>query len=290
MKKQLLSLSLLAMSCVSIGQTWAPLGATWSYGVGNAWSPLIEACEWVSTGDTVIEGHNCRVISRMCDEVASDITDQLITYEDSSIIYWYCMNQFTVLYDFNKVAGESWTIQFDTCSLVVTVDSTSMETINNVPLKAMYIYDENSSFNGKVLEHIGHTMMPNPAILFHCYQIFSDANFYLGLRCYEDSIIGFHSFGIARSCDFTNIGIREEEDPFGLSVYPNPASDDVTVQTELSQKYLYRICNSFGQEIRSGILNGSNTSLDIQDLPNGVYLLGIMAEGKQVRRRFVVQR
>ena len=175
MKQLLFSiLFVFGITAITFSQSWAPIGATWTYQVENAVNSGIGFREWTSVSDTLIDGHDCKIILRSGDPVNSDLSDSLITYEENGVVYWYLYNQFTTLYDFNKLAGESWTVMRDTCGIIITVDSTSFETINGIELKTLYVSSEDYAFSGKIIENIGNTTMPSPYFLYHCDGIFKD--------------------------------------------------------------------------------------------------------------------
>jgi hypothetical protein len=288
MKQLTFILTLLLFTTIVSGQTWAPTGAKWTFGVGFAFSPSVEFREWTSTGDTLVSGHICKLIKRNGSSVISDNSNQLITYEDSNRIYWYNINQFTILYDFNKNTGETWTIMNDTCEVIITVDSTSIETINGFPLKAQYISSSAGAFNGKVLEHIGHVGQPNPDFNFHCYNIQPDVNYYTGLRCYVDSIFGYHSFGIAPSCNYTTTGIDNLENPFGLHIFPNPSTNQIYIETNINNEYEFKIYSSLGQLVKKGIVKTNKTTIFIDEFNKGIYNLELNDNNKIITKRFIV--
>ncbi len=290
MKQLLLILNFLSLTPFVSGQTWAPTGAKWTFGVGYPFGPKIEYIEWISIGDTLVDGHTCKLIQRNGEYVSGDISDKFITYEDSNKVYWYNINQFTVLYDFNKNAGDTWTIMYDTCGLLITVDSTSIDTINGVPLKALYISSYQGLFNGKILEHIGHLERPNPPILYNCGGGFEDYRYYTGLRCYEDSAFGFHSFGITPSCNYTVTGIDEIKNPFGLLIFPNPATDQLNIQTNNKQKFDFKIYNSLGQLVNTGIIESNSTTIQINNLTNEIYSIELSADSKTEWKCFIVEK
>lgn len=288
MKQLLFILSLLLFTTLASGQTWAPTGAKWTFGVGFAFNSSVEFREWTSTGDTLVNGHVCKVIKRYGSSVISDNSNQLITYEDSNKIYWYNKNQFTILYDFNKNAGETWTIMNDTCEVLITVDSTSIETINGFPLKVQYISSSAGAFHGKVLEHIGHVAQPNPDFNFHCYGIQPDLNYYTGLRCYVDSIFGYHNFGIAPSCNYTSTGIDNLENPLELNIFPNPSTLQLNIETNTNSEYQFKIYSSLGQLVKTGMLKTNKTTISIDELKKGIYNLELNDTSKTITKRFMV--
>src|SRR5687768_12556743 len=113
MKKLLLLIFAIFTFIHTNAQTWAPIGAEWTYGITNHAGPEKYYENWVVRGDTVIEGKSCRLIRVEGRNLPQHM--KFITYEDSNIVYWYNFNDtFTVLYDFNKNKGESWQIWNDT--------------------------------------------------------------------------------------------------------------------------------------------------------------------------------
>lgn len=288
MKRVLLLLTLLSLTTFVSGQTWAPTGAKWTFGVGYAFGPQVEYREWISTGDTLVDGHVCKLIKRNGGYVSGDITNELITYEESNKVYWYNINQFTVLYDFNKNSGDTWTIMTDTCGLLITVDSTSIDTINGFPLKALYVSSDDWAFNGKILEHIGHIGQPNPNIIYHCTGAIEDYNYYIGLRCYEDNEFGFFSLGIAPSCDYIISGIDELKNPFGLLIFPNPATNQLIIKTNLKREFHFNIYNSLGQIVKNGIGQSGTMTIYLGNLREGHYSIELNADNITQRQCFIV--
>jgi hypothetical protein len=289
MKRILQILALLSLTVIVNGQTWAPTGAKWTYGVSYAFSPHIDYREWISTGDTIVGGHTCKLIKNMGSDVNMANLDKLITYEEGNIVYWYNINQFTVLYDFNKNAGDTWTIFNDTCSALVTVDSTGFDTINGYPLKALYLSSDDGVFSGKALEHIGNLDGPAPYFLFHCTGIIVDGSFYTGLRCYEDSVFGFYNFEIAPSCDYVYTGMDEPATKSGVQLFPNPATDRLNIRTTLYGKITFIIYNMTGDVVLTGI-SENLAPISTARLATGLYTLELKAGGQTLRQSFEVKR
>ncbi len=74
----------------------------------------------------------------------------------------------------------------------------------------------------------------------------------------------------------------------GLSVYPNPVNDQLTIQTEneLSNATAV-IIDLFGRVVLQDKLNTQQTNLNTSNLNSGVYFLQINAAGKRVMKKFV---
>ena len=118
----------------------------------------------------------------------------------------------------------------------------------------------------------------------------SDYNFYTRLRCYEDAAFGFHSFNIASSCDYTNIGVEEQNGLFAMEIFPNPASDQLYIRTKFTQNNSYTIYSADGRKKTSGKLTGSLQTIDITEFPAGLYCVELSASKQFERQFFVVQK
>ena len=67
------------------------------------------------------------------------------------------------------------------------------------------------------------------------------------------------------------------------SVYPNPTSTTLTVKFAKAHFESYSIINLDGKEVLFGVLNGVNTTIDVQTLKAGVYNLKFKGESSVVR-------
>lgn len=260
----------------SVAQSWAPLGAKWTYEVGHMFSPRLNYREWQVMGDTIINGQTCRVIQRFGSNVDDDLSDLMITYEDSNRVYWWVGNQFSLLYDFNKQVGQGWVLRVNNCNINVQVLTTGFDTINGRILKYMTL-SPISAFIGKVVQGIGGLYRPAPFHYISC-QIMTPCNTsYRGLRCYEDSIIGYHNFQIAPSCQYVVSVDVKEHNPLGVSVFPNPTRGDLQVNIEKSDFVEYQITNSNGVLIQRGELNMPNNQINLGNCVPGVYFLSLQS-------------
>jgi hypothetical protein len=75
-------------------------------------------------------------------------------------------------------------------------------------------------------------------------------------------------------------------------VYPNPANDLVAVSCESNKPYDVQLLNLMGQSLQSGRITNNICTLDVKELPSGVYVIRIAAQdGSQVlNRKLVIQR
>lgn len=136
--------------------SFAPQGAEWYFHVwsqGPITEPPFSYIRKTVSGVEEVQGHTCSVI---------DLYDYV--YEEDNIVYWYNQDNdaFTVLYDFNAEAGESWYCDIAECSFLVTVQSVDSVTWNNRTYRTQYVAGcyadnlDNVVFEGRIIDGIGY--------------------------------------------------------------------------------------------------------------------------------------
>lgn len=75
----------------------------------------------------------------------------------------------------------------------------------------------------------------------------------------------------------------------GFSVFPNPAKDKLTITYDApkAENVEAELMNALGQVVFKAHLQGKLTSIDIQDLPSGLYVLSLNYAGYQKRVRVI---
>ncbi len=88
-----------------------------------------------------------------------------------------------------------------------------------------------------------------------------------------------------------NIQSRTKEDKVDISVYPNPSSNFITIQTskELIEKAEIFVYNKTGQLVHQQKMINSTAQLSIAHLPNGMYQVLIKTKEKIYHERFAKQ-
>ncbi|HXC03713.1 MAG TPA: choice-of-anchor tandem repeat GloVer-containing protein, partial [Bacteroidia bacterium] len=89
------------------------------------------------------------------------------------------------------------------------------------------------------------------------------------------SVGGANSMGTVFKFTSSSTGIEELQDhPESLSVYPNPATNQIQVQLKSEQDWKsLQITTMLGQEVMTGVFQQGKASMDISHLPNGTYLI-----------------
>ena len=74
-----------------------------------------------------------------------------------------------------------------------------------------------------------------------------------------------------------NTGISQVEpaSSISLSVFPNPMTDKITIQTENPKNELFNIFNLSGQLVSSGRLEETSTEVQMSHLPSGMYIVKV---------------
>ena len=77
-----------------------------------------------------------------------------------------------------------------------------------------------------------------------------------------------------------------------FSLYPNPASDIVTINIENNnnENVSLNIFNVVGSLVKSAILNQNQNEINVSDLSNGVYVVEFQSQGKSERQKLIIQK
>lgn len=73
----------------------------------------------------------------------------------------------------------------------------------------------------------------------------------------------------------TTVGVNESTITLGLSVYPNPTANYLTLKVEDSTGLHYELYNSQGKLIKIDKVNSNSTFIDIESYPRAIYFLNV---------------
>lgn len=269
--------------CISFSQGWAPLGATWHIGVIESYCcPNKGYRKITSISDSIILSNSCKVLKVEYFNSNSILfkVDTLYQYENNGIIYEYVNNQFYTLFDFNLVAGDTWSTSVpfpspfafatgnppDTIVNII-VDSVSSLIINGQNRKLLYVHSQNNDweFLNPIIEGIG------SAGGFHPY-IYGWLDFDLPFfRCYEDSVI---NYSVYTPCDNIINDVNEYYHTISDLVYPNPFSDRLIIKYTGTMSWI-KLFDIYGKELIVDIISNVNNTVDIDTskLAAGAYFV-----------------
>jgi hypothetical protein len=63
-----------------------------------------------------------------------------------------------------------------------------------------------------------------------------------------------------------------------ISLYPNPANDELTLKTAPGLFYVYQLINETGQQLMRGNITGSETRIQVKALSPGIYFIKILGD------------
>jgi len=96
--------------------------------------------------------------------------------------------------------------------------------------------------------------------------------------------------GHVRVYNNLHIGLQEHANEFSANVYPNPASDEITI--DLGSMYHHievSVFNSMGQKLQSQNFSNTQTVNFELCLEQGIYVVEVAADGKRSNYKFVVK-
>jgi len=302
MKHTLILLILVGISLQNFAQDFAPIGTEWHWDERFAFSGNIDFIKFQSEKDTLINDVLCKKIIKRHKIFCNDRPDveYLFTRNDTVFFLDTIFNGFQILYDFNAQTNDSWIILLkdetnDIDSLTITVDSTDFQQINDSILKVLYVtyYKNDESrpqiYNSKIIERIGDIQY-----MFNWFpfsEIVCDANYSNGLRCYQDSVIGLYSTGIANSCDYTYIwtGIEQCNNEDLISIYPNPTTEKVTIEISKKANLELRITDFLGKTHLQNDFSES-INIDLSDFKKGIYLISVYENRKFIGSKKILKK
>jgi hypothetical protein len=82
------------------------------------------------------------------------------------------------------------------------------------------------------------------------------------------------------------IGI-EDNIRTGLSIYPNPVYNLLTIETEISDHYSIEILSPNGQQILSGEMEGTTRQIDLSSFQKGVYFITIRSKDFVTKKKII---
>lgn len=281
-------------------QSWITKGSVWHYDYWNIGELGFYKLNY--NRDTIIEGHNCQIISDTVYKfygfpnntvvfINKSRTNNNYTYNREDSVFFYNDSTFWLLYDFSANIGDSWQISNDTtwgCQpTTLLVTDTGHIILNNKNLRWIYVKSNVGGkyyMTGKVIENIGFIQSDTYSLNTTLFprEVLCDSNIIaefdvLNFKCYSDSNgIVYNPSG--EDCEYylihSSINNSEPLD-ITINIFPNPAENSATFSfsspiSELCDLHIY---SSTGKQIlENKIQKGATTiNIDLQDFSSGIY-------------------
>lgn len=259
------------------GQSWLSIGTHWfhnEYATYNS-EEYVGFEKRTVLSDTIVNGQPCK-------NIMNRLGGLRIMYEENEKVYLfnYVKDQFELFYDINSSIGNTWSIQrmdLPLEALQVTVMDKALFEMNGHLLKSLIVNVEYFGFNyvDTIIERIGYLGMFAP----HMPGIINGQ--YRGIRCYEDSFLGFVDFDDLHECDYVELPtavtkLYGQRNP-AFDLYPNPFASTVTLNFP-NLPYLgshLRICNALGEMVFERENLTDTVILELSSLPKGIYFVQV---------------
>ncbi len=224
-------------------------------------------------------------------------------------MFWYEPNtaEFQLIFAFNAQPGDSWSfavksVYYDslskTDSVIFYVDSIGQRDVNGFPFPELYTtltYTHYSTPDGSNLASLTKSIGGNYALFpFSTYGRAQSCHLPSpnGLRCYEDSYLGFYETGIVDSCTYEKMGTftgELEGESEVVRLYPNPARREIRIAGDQSERFkAYRILSVDGRLVKSGRLTNEQV-ISVNELSPGLYVLVLLHDERNITRKIVIE-
>lgn len=321
MKNLFTILLLLASFASGYSQRFAPIGAKWHYTIKPTnyflptWeTPVVESYALLeAVEDTTILNKTCQKIVSTINMRKFDTVSYYL-YSENRVVYIYnqFLNNFQVLCDYNAQKGDKWIYIHHWNSNKLTdnndqninlVDTFEIEVVKTqdiningsqlARLELRYQFLGGSDLHKGVLETVSIEKIGNlefflfPDVNFRS-GVYSDDLFLHGLRCYEDPDFGFYSSGIAESCNYILLRVDRALSNIQFSVFPNPSTNKIWLQTDYTQELTIDFFNMNGQKVKA-VTMVINKEVELETLPQGIYSIRVSENGVTLKTQFIVK-
>lgn len=166
---------------------------------------------------------------------------------------------------------------YDDYKFLVSSNSTVSVSINNIPLAdlAVHIVDASGNTVGSIVHSNGTSSISYSQNLNAGY-------YYLEIYGTPTTTSYLYPYNFILNSSTVN-GISEISSETNFLIYPNPASDLITIKTSNFSALgsSYTINDQLGRQVLNGKLTDNTTNIDINNLPKGFYLIQISKSNKQ---------
>jgi polyhydroxybutyrate depolymerase len=83
------------------------------------------------------------------------------------------------------------------------------------------------------------------------------------------------------------VGVNDILTEDAFKIYPNPTNSQLTVETDEQGDYQVQIIGLQGNTIQKSTIIGAQKTLDVANLPNGIYIIRVSSDKGQINKKFV---
>lgn len=306
MKRVFLSLVLFSICFGTKSQVvFCPPGAQWSYNYFIMFYSGLFNDKVSYIGDTTLTGVlTKKLLSKRFYTACNNPWKGKITYLQQRGDTIFFMNNYTngwqVFINYAATQGQGWKTSYkqddgSISTYTFLVQSVSTITLNGISLKSLSVlttftrtqFSTNTyTYNMTVNERIGYN-----SIFFFPFDNkndgFCDSDYATDFLCYTDNNFGTYQTG-TNDCDYRTVGINEiDKDKISLSVFPNPVSYNLNLNSESETPVNLILTNVLGETVMQRENFNPSESLDVSAFPRGVYFLTITIDDRKINKRIV---
>lgn len=218
---------------------------------------------------------------------------------DGDKVYYLEQDSLHLLYDFSLEQGDTYQVRypilFDTTYLAVfpnepiyttvIIDSVSIENIDGVNLKKQHISTSGNpslKFGKYAIERIGYEHWVLPFFSFDALEL----NIFDGMISYSDDEIYVQIE--STNCVLTEVDLLDVEDG-ELLIFPNPASDEVTMESNNSCIESIEIISLHGKSMfKRNYPCDKNAKLSVANISKGSYIVLVQTKKHTFRKKLLI--
>ena len=310
MKKTLMFIGLLALSAgMAYSQTFGAAGSYWTYCSVGWPSGTSSPSHLEQTGSYTVSGKEIKVITGPAFNAFNRSSVHVYVNGDSTYVYTPYDSSFTLLYNFSFQVGDTMHLNFrnaifahsfspplsDSASAYMRfrVDSVGTRVIQSTTLRTYRMVGEYSGMsqsqfpvNVQAQQFVVTELLGTDVVLPVIYSGTWDGA-RPELNRYENTAHpGF--YGPLRECVLS----VDEYSLWGGSLYPNPVSEELFVNSAAGSDAKAHITDLQGRTVKSGIVlrGGQSTQVSTTDLKPGLYVLNVTGSGgNKTQQKFLKQ-
>ncbi len=186
-----------------------------------------------------------------------------------------------------STAGDYYVVYtIDSCSEYS--DTVSITILNNNPIADFSYSSTGSTVNFSNLSQYGNTYLWDFGDGNTSTQQ-NPANTYAANGTYTVTLIVYNSCGsdtATQTVDVTSVGVLTNN-VNNITIYPNPAKTNITIQTNGLKVNTYDIYDVYGQIVMQNNVNTNVVNIDVKNLKKGIYFIKLNTDNESVINKFV---
>ena len=95
------------------------------------------------------------------------------------------------------------------------------------------------------------------------------------------------AYGWEATINCSSLGVEDVSDSFGITVYPNPASDVLNISSQKTQIQSASLTDAAGRKVASTKIEAQNGQINVSHLPKGVYVLTLKTKDQTITKKII---